>query len=122
MARKKSSTLTEAELRIMQVLWERGPATVAEVTEALKEEADLAYTTVLTMMQILERKEYLTHEKSGRAFVYLPVIAKAEASREALRDLVGRFFDNSFELLVLNVLQHERISNKELKRLKKLIE
>jgi predicted transcriptional regulator len=122
MPRTKSSTLTEAELRIMQVLWDKQRATVAEVTEALKDEADLAYTTVLTMMQILERKGYLTHEKSGRAFIYEPVVDKQDASREAVRHVIRRFFNGSPGLLVLNILEAEKITGKELKQLRKMIE
>jgi BlaI family transcriptional regulator, penicillinase repressor len=122
MARKRSPTLTEGELRIMQVLWDNEKATVAEVTEALKEEADLAYTTVLTLMQILERKGYLSHEKAGRAYVYRALVGKQEASREAVRHVVRRFFNDSPELLVLNLLANEKISSRELKRLKKMID
>ena len=122
MPRPKSPTLTEGELRIMQVLWDKQKATVAEVTEALKDEADLAYTTVLTLMQILERKGYLTHEKSGRAFVYEPLVGKQDASREAVRNVIRRFFNGSPGLLVLNVLEGEKITGKELKRLRKMID
>jgi|SRR5438477_6227319 len=121
MARKKSPTLTEAELRIMQVLWDLKRATVAEVTEALKDDARLAYTTVLTMMQILKKKGYVAHEKAGRAFVYEPVVAREDASRDAVKHVVKRFFNNSPELLVLNILENEKITSKELKRLKKMI-
>ena len=119
MARKKSTTLTEVELRLMQVLWRKGPATVGEVAEALKPGA--AYTTVLTMLRILERKGYLRHEKAGRAFVYEPVVAQSEASRHAVNHLVSRFFNDSPELLVLNLLESERINDQELKRLRQLI-
>jgi predicted transcriptional regulator len=122
MARTKSPTLTEAELRVMQVLWDKTQATVSDVTEALKDQADLAYTTVLTMMQILERKGYVSHHKAGRAFVYTPVVPKDQASQDAIRYVVSRFFNNSPELLVLNILENEKITNKELRRLKKMIE
>ena len=121
MARTKSPTLTEAELRIMRVLWSRQRATVSEVTEALQDEAGLAYTTVLTMLQILKKKGYVTHEKVGRAFVYSPVVARDAARRDAVAHMVKRFFNNSVELLVLNILENEKITAKELKRLKKLI-
>ena len=119
MARKKSTTLTETELRLMQVLWRDGPATVGEVAQALKPGA--AYTTVLTMLRILERKGYLRHEKAGRAFVYEPVVAQSEASRHAVNHLVSRFFNNSHELLVLNLLESENINDQELQRLQQLI-
>jgi predicted transcriptional regulator len=122
MPRKPSPTLTEAELRIMQVIWEKKRASVAEVTESLKDEADLAYTTVLTMMQILERKGYLTHERAGRAFIYEPLVPKSDARRDAVRQVMSRFFDNSPELLLLNLLEDKEISPAELRRLKKMIE
>ena len=122
MPRPKSPTLTEAELRVMQVLWDKKRATVAEVTDALKDQADLAYTTILTMLQILERKGYITHEKEGRAFIYEPIVPRDEATRDAVRYVVSRFFNNSPELLVLNILEHEKITSKELRRLKKMID
>src|SRR5258708_2244722 len=118
MARKLSPTLTEAELKIMQVVWRKDQATVAEVLEELRIESDLAYNTVLTTMQILERKGYLKHTKEGKAFVYSPVVDKKEAQQSAIRHLVSRFFNNSPELLVLNILEREKISAKELERLR----
>lgn len=123
MPRKRSSSLTEAELRLMDVLWDKGSATVAEVAEALPRELGLAYNTVLTTMRILEDKGYLTHEKSAetRAFVYSPVVGREEASRTAVRHLVSKFFRNSPELLVLNVLKDEELSRGELKRIRQLI-
>ena len=105
----------------MQVLWDKQKATVAEVAEALKDKANLAYTTVLTMMQVVKKKGYVTHVKAGRAFMYEPLVAREEASRDAINHVVKRFFNNSAELLVLNILQNEKITSRELKRLKKLI-
>jgi predicted transcriptional regulator len=120
MGRKKSPHLTDAELRLMQVLWRKKKATVGEVVEALEE--DLAYNTVLTIMSILEKKGYVRHEKEGRAFVYHPVVNRTEAGRSAVQYIASRFFNNSPELLVLHILENEKISAKELKRLKKMIE
>ncbi len=122
MARRRSPTLTDAELRLMDILWEKGASTVSDVVEALPRRLSLAYSTVLTTLRILERKGYVTHEKHGRAFVYHPVVGRKEASRKAVRHLLSRFFDNSPELLVLNVLENEEIDSAELKRLKKLVE
>ena len=123
MARKQSPNLTEAELRLMDVLWDRGAATVAEVVEALPKDLGLAYNTVLTTLRILEDKGYLTHTKSdeGRAFRYEPVVGRQEASRKAVRYLVSRFFRNSPELLVLNLLENEELGEAELQRIRKLI-
>ena len=118
MARKKSPNLTEAELRLMDVLWEKGAATVGEVAEALPPDLDLAYNTVLTTMRILEDKGYVRHTKSkeGRAFLYHPVVGQKEASRSAVRRLLTRFFRDSQEELVLNLLEDEELSEQELDR------
>ena len=123
MARKKSPNLTEAELRLMDVIWEKGQATVGEVVEALPQDLGLAYNTVLTTLRILEEKGYLRHTKAkeGRAFVYQAVVGRDEASRSAVRYLVSRFFRNSPELLVLNLLEDEELSAKELRRIRALI-
>jgi predicted transcriptional regulator len=122
MARKKSPTLTEAELRVMEVIWAKGSATVNQVVSEVRDQQILAYTTVMTCLRILEEKGYVRHTKEGRAFVYHPVIAKVEARRNAVRFLVSRFFNDSPELLVLNILEHERIEPQELERLEKMIE
>ena len=122
MARKKSPTLTEAELRLMEILWERGKSTVNDVADSVSDDAPLAYSTVLTTLRILERKGYVRHVKEGRAFIYEPVVGRGEASRSAIRYLLSRFFGNSPELLVLNMLEDEQIDRKELDRLKGLIE
>ena len=123
MARKKSLDLTEAELRLMDVIWRKGSATVAEVAEGLPKELGLAYNTVLTTLRILEDKGYLRHTKpnEGRAFVYHPVVGQKEASRSAVRRLLTRFFGDSPEELVLNLLEDEELSEQELKRIRKLI-
>jgi BlaI family transcriptional regulator, penicillinase repressor len=121
MARSKSPALTDAEARVMAVLWERQAATVAEVVGALKKRP-ATYSTVQTILRILETKGYVSHDKVERAFVYRPVVDQAQARRRALRHLVGRLFDGSPTLLVSNVLDDETIDAAELRRLKKLIE
>ena len=122
MARKKSPNLTEAELRLMDVLWDRGEATVSQIAAALKG-LGLAYNTVLTTMRILDEKGYVEHTKlaEGRAFVYRPLVGRDEAGRSAVRYLVSRFFRNSPELLVLNLLKDEELSAKELGRIRSLL-
>ena len=120
MARKQSPTLTEAELPIMEILWNKGSAAVTEVVLGLSNSA-VAYNTVLTTLRILERKGYVRHTKDGRAFVYHPVVERGEASRKAVRNLVKRFFQDSPELLILNVLEDEQLDETELSRLKRLI-
>lgn len=119
--RKKSPNLTEAELRLMNILWERGSTTVAEAVDALPRSVDLAYSTVLTTLRILETKGYVRHTQQGRAFVYHPLVGREEARRKAVRYVVSRFFKNSPELLVLNLIEHEEISARELDRLKQMI-
>jgi predicted transcriptional regulator len=120
--RRKSTTLTEGELRLMDVVWEKVSATAGDVLDALPKDPPTAYSTVVTTLRILEEKGYLRHTKEGRAFVYHPVVGRNEASRSAVRHLLRRFFNDSPELLVLNVLKDERIDPRELKRLRKLIE
>jgi predicted transcriptional regulator len=122
MARKPSAALTDAEARVMAVLWRTRSATVADVVGALKESAAVSYSTVQTILRILETKGYVAHSKVVRAFVYHPVVDERQARRRALRHLVSRLFDGSPSLLVLNVLDDEDLDAGELARLKKLIE
>lgn len=105
----------------MEVLWEQGPATVAEVTAALPP-PPIAYNSVLTTLRILERKGYVVHDEAGRAFVYRPTVAREEAATSAVGHLLSRFFDNSASALALRLIQNERPSDEELTRLKALIE
>jgi predicted transcriptional regulator len=121
LARRKTPNLTEGELRLMEVVWKRGQATVGDVVEELPADPPLAYSTVLTTLRILEAKGYLRHTKKGRAFVYEPVVARAEARRKALRHLVNRFFGGSREQLVINLLEEETIGRDEMRRIKKMI-
>ena len=119
---KQSQTLTEAELRIMNVLWPLGSGTVQQVLEALPGKPELAYNSVLTTIRILEKKGYMKHLKDGRAHVYVPVVAQQEASRSEIRHLVSRFFKNSHEQLVLNILEDRGLDPEELKRLREMLE
>src|ERR1700730_2880268 len=107
----------------MKIILQKGSATVGEVAEALPNDLDLAYNTVLTTMRILETKGYLRHAKTkdGRAFVYRPVVSRIEATRNAVRQLLGRFFADSPEALVLNLLEDETLSEAELKNIRKLL-
>jgi predicted transcriptional regulator len=122
LARSKSATLTEAELRIMNVLWERRSATVHEVLDALPDKPALAYNSVLTIIRILEKKGYVKHIKDKRAHVYIPLIDRTDATRFEVRHLVSRFFGNSHEQLVLNALEETSIDAEELDRLRRLLE
>jgi BlaI family transcriptional regulator, penicillinase repressor len=120
--RTPSATLTEAELRIMQVLWERKSATVQQVLEALPNKKPLAYNSVLTIIRILEKKGFVRHEKDGRAHTYLPLLNQKEATQSEIRHLLSRFFQDSRELLVLNILEDKSIDAEELERLRQLLD
>lgn len=117
----RSITLTEAELRLMKLLWRRGESAVADLVQALTGERPLAYTSVLTTVRILEKKGYVQHRQEGRAFLYKPCVAEHEASRSEVRHVLRRFFGDSREQLLLSLLGDEGISPEELKRLKEAI-
>jgi BlaI family transcriptional regulator, penicillinase repressor len=122
LARNKSATLTEAELRIMNVLWQKGPATVHEVLQSLPEKPALAYNSVLTIVRILEKKGYVKHDKDKRAHVYSAQVDRENATRSEVSRLVSRFFGDSHELLVLNILEDKGIDAEELERVRLLLE
>lgn len=122
MPRRKSETLTEAELRLMDVLWQKGSATVQQVLDALTQKPALAYNSVLTTIRVLENKGYVEHMKEGRAHIYRPMVERKQATRSEIRHLVNRFFGNSHELLVLNILEDRGLEAKELKRLRQLLQ
>ena len=105
----------------MSVLWQRHPATVGDVVAALKKRRPVSYSTVQTILRILEMKGYVAHEKVARAFIYRPVVDERQARRRALKHLVSRLFNDSPSLLVLNVLEDEGIDPHELNRLKQMI-
>jgi predicted transcriptional regulator len=108
----------------MRVLWDRKRATVADVLEHIERspgERAPAYNTVLTILSILERKGYVTHEKEGRAFAYLPEVEQREARKNALSSILHRFFDDSPELLVLDLLGHEEADAEERRRIRELL-
>jgi predicted transcriptional regulator len=121
LARKKSPHLTDAELRLMEILWEKGPATVSDVVDSVTPEAELAYSTVLTTLRILETKGFVKHTKDGRAFIYRAVVKREKAQDKALTHILSRFFGNSPELLMLNLVQTKKVTAKELDRLRKRI-
>ena len=118
MPRPKSLTLTDGELRIMRVLWDKSESSVGDVVDALKTRPKPAYNTVLTLLRIMERKGYVTHRKDGRAFIFRPVIGRSDASRSALAMLVNRFFDGSPRLLMLNLLEDEQLTPEALEELR----
>jgi BlaI family transcriptional regulator, penicillinase repressor len=118
---KRSITLTEAELRLMKILWLRGESAVSDLVAAMPEGETLAYNSVLTTVRILEQKGYVEHRQDGRAFVYRPSVAEHEASRSEVKHVLNRFFGNSRERLLLSLLGDDEISREELERLKEAI-
>jgi BlaI family penicillinase repressor len=122
MPRKPSPALTDAEARVMAVLWQLETATVGDAVAALAPERTVSYSTVQTILRILEDKGYVAHDKVARAFIYRPVVDERQARRRALRHLATRLFNGSPSLLVMNVLHDEEMDPEELQRLKKLIE
>jgi predicted transcriptional regulator len=121
MARKRSPTLTEAELRLMDVLWRLERATVGDLVDVLGS-PPLAYNTVLTTMRILEKKGYVKHRAVGRAFVYSPKIGQDEARSSVIDYVVSRFFDNSPRALMLKLLDNDDIDDAEARRVRNLLD
>jgi len=118
---RKSITLTEAELRLMKLLWMRGESVVGDLVAAMPEGEALAYNSVLTTIRILEKKGYVKHRQEGRAFVYWPCVEEHEAGKSEIRHMMQRFFGNSRERLLLSVLGDDEIDPVELRRLKEAI-
>jgi len=118
---RKSITLTEAELRLMKILWRRGESAVGDLVAALPTESALAYNSVLTTIRILEQKGYVVHRQECRAFLYSPCVAEQEASQTEVRHMLQRFFGNSRERLLLSLLGDDEITPEELQRLKDAI-
>jgi BlaI family penicillinase repressor len=120
MPRKRAVTLTNHELRLMNVLWDMQNATVAEIVAALPP-PPLAYTTVMTTLGTLEDKGYVSHAKSGRAFVYRPLVERSDAATSLLDTLLDRFFGNSPGVLALALLEDERLSAEDIANFKRVI-
>lgn len=115
------SQLTPLELRIMQVLWEHGPSTVQAVQSKLAGES-LAYTTVQTMLNVLQRKERVKRKLVGKAYEYRPVLSRDRALQEAAGDLLNRMFGGSVDALLMSLMKNRQIDGAKLAKLKKLID
>lgn len=111
---------TDREIDVMEVLWERGPSLVAEVRAALKDE--LAYTTVLTILRTLEGKGYVGHEQEGRGHRYFAAVKRRAAQRSALQHLTRKLFRGSAELLVTHLVSDRKLSAKQIRNLRELLE
>lgn len=121
MAGRRKQLPTPTEMEILNVLWRAGTASVQSVCKQLKP-PKRAYTTVLTLLHIMERKGYVVHDVEGRAFIYRPVLDEAKTRRSVIRKLIDRMFEGSAEALVANLLEHEDISESELRRLRRIIQ
>jgi predicted transcriptional regulator len=122
MARRKENILTELEMHVMSVVWERGEATVRQVMESLTKKRPLAYTTVMTVMGILEKKRFLKHRAAGRAYVYSPTVKREKVIASAFRRMAKTLFDGSPEKVLVAAIENEKLSSEQLSRLKELIE
>jgi predicted transcriptional regulator len=120
MPRKQSLVLTDHELRLMKVLWERGRATVGDVVDALLPPL-LAYSTVLTTLRTLEQKGYIAHEEDGRAYVYRPLVARHQAAQSAVSHVLDRFFGSSPGALAVSLLDDTRLSDDDVIKIKRLL-
>ena len=111
---------TERELDVMDVLWERGASTVAEVQEELSDE--LAYTTVLTMLRTLEEKGHVAHEEEGRAYRYYALVERSEAGASAVRRLMRKLFRGSPELLLTHLVSQRGLTKQQLESMRRLLD
>jgi BlaI family transcriptional regulator, penicillinase repressor len=118
--RRRSPTLTEQELEIMKVVWERDSVTVRDVYEALLERRKIAYTTVMTMMKILEQKKYLKKSQTDRAYVYRPAQPKRQVLGDMVREFVNRVFNGSAEPLLVHLVEEHNLSPEELDEIARL--
>src|SRR5260370_27508224 len=119
--RPRSSVLTEQELEIMKVIWERERTTVRDVYEALLERRKIAYTTVMTMMNILEQKKYLRKSAEDRAYSYRPAKPKKQVIKGMVREFVDRVFNGSAEPLLVHLIEDRKLTNKELDDIARMI-
>ncbi len=119
---RQSITLTQAELRLMKLLWSRGESSVADLTQSLAGDIPLAYTSVLTTIRVLEKKSYVTHRQEGRAFLYTASVEEHEASRSEVRHVLSRFFGDSRERLLLALLSDSDMTPAELARIQAAID
>ena len=119
--RPKTPTLTEQELEIMKVIWERDRATVRDVYESLLERRKIAYTTVMTMMNILEQKKYLRKSAEDRAYIYRPARPKKQVIKGMVREFVDRVFNGSAEPLLVHLIEDRKLTNRDLDEIARMI-
>jgi predicted transcriptional regulator len=122
MGRYKTAKPTDRELTILRILWDRGPSTVREVNEAMNKGGDTGYTTTLKLMQIMAEKGILKRDESQRQHVYKPAITEEKTQKQLVGDLLERAFSGSAEKLVMRALSAKKVSTKELKRIRKMLD
>jgi predicted transcriptional regulator len=118
--RRRSTTLTEQELEIMKIVWDRESATVRDVYETLLERRKVAYTTVMTMMKILETKKYLKRTQADRAYVYRPAQPKRQVVGAMVREFINRVFNGAAEPLLVHLVEEHDLSPEELEEIARL--
>jgi BlaI family transcriptional regulator, penicillinase repressor len=118
----ESIILTRQELQIMKVVWDRGAATVKDVCDAISRRKVTAYTTILTLMGILEEKGALVHTRSGRAYIYKPLLTRHRATQNQVHDVLTRFFDGSPEKMIETVIENEVKRSDQLGTVRNLLE
>jgi predicted transcriptional regulator len=118
MPKPRSDVLTEAEQRIMRVIWDKGEASVRDVTDALEDSYPVAYNNVMTLLRILNDKDYVKPRQDGRSFIYTPTVSRADARSRALRKMVSTFFEGSPTELAQHLIRNETLSADELQTLK----
>lgn len=122
MARPKSKTLTLAEQRIMNVLWEKGEASVREITEVLSKDHGLAYTTVLTTTRILGDKGYVGFRKQGRTHIYAPLISRKAERTSAVSNMLRNLFDGSPRALAQHLIEEDKLTSDDIQALRDLLD
>jgi BlaI family transcriptional regulator, penicillinase repressor len=122
MARPVSTTPTDAERAILEVLWKKKEASVREVTDELSKKKPVAYTTVLTMFKILDKKGLVSHRTEGRAFIYSAAISRTEARTQALENLLKQFFNGSPNVLAQHLVNEHDMDVDELKALQEKVD
>lgn len=122
MARPRQPGLTENELEVMRVLWDKSPLKVGEILDLINRKSKPAYTSLLTLVQTMEKKGYIAHNKDGKAYSYFPKLQQKAFMSKEIRRVANRLFNSSPFSLVMNLVKDEHLSKQEINQLKKLLE
>lgn len=121
MPRPRQPGLTENELEVMQILWTRSPLKISEILDFLQRAPKPAYTSLLTLVQVMEKKGYIRHQKKGKAFFYIPILQQKKYLLAEIKRIAKRLFGGSPGTLVLNLVKHEQLNETEIIALKELL-